>query len=406
MFPVELKKLFQPILLLVALLITIVFFNLNLSFIHTFWPNGPFVPVYEYASDWQSRFGPTLEEEEIAEIEAEYFNLLDQVDKIISENAIAKQLQITTYEEFESWYEENVSGGRINEMNEAEEEIIEQSEAIEQDLTDESGRSMVNQIYVLQNLYYSIKQFDSTDTFPTNEDYTEKEQERISETLFLEEEWRNILPTELSSAITSHFNEILKLVIFLLSLLIPSVFVRDRLVRLQNIQWSSRHGRNILWTQFASGMAVSFFVVTCVVGFFGGLLYYTDFRQYFSNGLNSFFMADSLQVSFYQWTFGQWMVKVGLLTLLIGMAYSSILLFLSQTSKHYLSLLMKVIPVGFVFMFVADPILYNAFHLNNVLYQWIKIPMIELYMGVLLLLISISLPIIYCIRQRDKDLLD
>ncbi|MDY0408687.1 hypothetical protein [Paracerasibacillus soli] len=83
MFTVEFKKLFQPILLLVALLITIVFFNQELTFIHKFWPNGGLIPIYEQASDWQNRFGQTLEDEEIAEIEAEYVTLVKQADMIV-----------------------------------------------------------------------------------------------------------------------------------------------------------------------------------------------------------------------------------------------------------------------------------------------------------------------------------
>ena len=72
MFTVEFKKLFQPILLLVALLVTIVFFNQELTFIHKFWPNGGLIPIYDHASDWQNRFGQTLEDEEIAEISNKY----------------------------------------------------------------------------------------------------------------------------------------------------------------------------------------------------------------------------------------------------------------------------------------------------------------------------------------------
>ena len=93
MFTVEFKKLFQPILLLVALLITIVFFNQELTFILKHWPNGGMISIYDKASEWQNRFGQTLEDEEIAEIEAEYTTLLKQADKIVSENPIAKQLQ-------------------------------------------------------------------------------------------------------------------------------------------------------------------------------------------------------------------------------------------------------------------------------------------------------------------------
>ena len=408
MFTVEFKKIFQPILLLVALLITIVFFNQELTFILKHWPNGGMIPIYDKASEWQNRFGQTLEDEEIAEIEAEYITLLKQADKIVSENPIAKQLQLGNYAEFESWYQENVPLGANNEMNEKEKEIVKQIDVIRQDLIDDVGDSMVGQIYVLQSLYSSMEQFDSSDIFLNNEHYTEKERERLSETLFIEEGWRNILPTELSRNFAGHFEGILKLLIFLSSLLIPSVFVRDRLLGLQKIQWSSRHGRNILWTQFISGMTASFLLITCVVGFFGSLLYFTDFTQYFSNGLNSFFIGNEepLLLSFYQWTFAQWMVNVVLLVYLIGMAYSGILLFLSQTSQHYLSLLMKIIPVGFVFIFIANRVLKDAFYLKNELYQWTKIPMIEIYAGILLLVICISLPIIICVRQQNKDLLN
>ena len=408
MFTVEFKKLFQPILLLVALLITIVIYNQDLNFIHKFWPNGGMISVYDKASEWQNRFGQRLEDEEMAEIEAEYITLIKQADKIVSENLIAKQLQLGNYAEFDSWYQENVPLGANNELNEKEKEIVTQIDVIRQDLIDDVGDSMVSQIYVLQNLLNSMEQIYSSDIFLNNEHYTEKERERLSETLFKEEGWRNILPSYLTSQVAAHFESILTLIIFLLSLLIPSVFVRDRLLGVQKIQWSSRHGRKILWSQFASGMTASFLLITCVVGIFGSLLYFTDFTQYLSNGLNSFFVdsEEPLLLSFYQWTFGQWLVKIVLLVYLIGMAYSGILLFLSQTSQHYLSLLMKIIPVGFVFIFIANRVLKDAFYLKNELYQWTKTPMIEIYAGILLLVISISLPIIFCIRQQNKDLLN
>lgn len=407
MFTVELKKLFQPILLLVALLITIVFYNQDLNFIHKFWPNGGMIPIYDHASDWQNRFGPTLEEEEIAEIEVEYTTLVKQADKIVVKNPIAKQLQLESYAEFKSWYQENVPVVAINETNEEEKEIVKQIDAIQQDLIDDTGHSMVNKIDVLQNLHSSMKRFDSSDMFLNNEYYTEKERERLLEILFIEEGWRNILPSYLTSTVAAHFESIFTLLIFLMSVLIPSVFVRDRLLGVQKIQWSSRHGRNILWTQFASGMTASFLLITCMIGIFGGLLYLNDFTQYFSNGLNSFFVdnEEPLLFSFYPWTFDQWIMKIILLVYLIGMSYSGILLYLAQTSQHYLSLLMKIIPVAFIFIVIANRVLKDAFYLKNALYQWTKVPMVELYAGILLLVISISLPIIYCIRQQNKDLL-
>lgn len=407
MFTVELKKLCQPILLLVALLITIVFYNQELNFIHKFWPNGSMVVTYDYASDWQDRFGPTLEAEEIEEIKVEYATLVKQADKIILENPMAKQLQLESYAEFKLWYEENVPAVRTDEMNEEEQAIVKQSDVIHQDLIDDTGHSMLLKIDVLQSLYRAMERYDSPDVFLDDKYYTEKEREKLLEVLFLEEGWRNILPRELTSTVSIYFSSIFTLVIFLLSLLIPTVFVKDRLLGLQKIQWSSRHGRNILWTQFASGMTASFLLITCIIGIFGGLLYFGDFTKYFSNGLNSFFndYKESLLFSFYSWTFNQWIISIVLLFYLIGLSYTGILLYLAQTSQHYLSLFMKVIPVSFLFIVIAEQWLKDAFYLKNILYQWTKVPMIELYAALCLLVISISLPIVYCMRQQNKDLL-
>lgn len=87
-----------------------------------------------------------------------------------------------------------------------------------------------------------------------------------------EQGWLNILPSYLSTNFALHFESILVLFIILISLLIPSVFVRDRLLGMQNIQWSSHYGWKILWTQFASGLTASFLLITCIVGVYCTLL--------------------------------------------------------------------------------------------------------------------------------------
>lgn len=409
MVTVELKKLARPILLLVALLITFVFYKQELSFLHDFWPNGDLVTVYDYASDWQHRFGQTLGEREIKQVEKEYNTLVQQANEIISENSTAQQLQLQNYTEFEIWHEENDPLVKIDEMNNEEKKIAEQKNSLQQNLVDENGNSMVPKIEVFQDLSSSMQIFDSPKKFFINEDFTEKEQRKLSTILFTENGWRNIMPSFLTSTVSSYFENMLILAILLMSLLFPSIFVRDRLLGLQKLQWSSRRGRKMLWTQFASGMIASFLLITCIVGFFGSLLFFTDFTQYFSNGLNSFFSeydSETLLVSFYHWTFSQWLVNIIMLVYLIGMAYSGILFFLSQTSPHYLSLLMKIVPIGFIFIFIANRVLKDAFYLKNEVYQWTKIPMVECYAGILLFIGGISLPIILCIRQQRKDLLN
>lgn len=76
-----------------------------------------------------------------------------------------------------------------------------------------------------------------------------------------------------------------------------------------------------------------------------------------------------------------------------------------EKTNYKPTLFMKVIPVSFLFIVIAEQWLKDAFYLKNILYQWTKVPMIELYVALCLLVISISLPIVYCMRQQNKDLL-
>lgn len=407
MFIAECKKLFRPIYLLIALFITIVFYNQEFSFILKYWPNGGMVPVYDQASDWENRFGQTLEDEEITEIRAEYSTLIEKANQIVAENSIAKQLQLTNYDEYQSWVQEYFPGGATKEQNEAEREIVKKSESIQRDLTKDMGQNTVIQMDVMGELIDAIKQFNSSEAFFDHGLYTGQEQQRLSETLFEAEGWRTIMPSFLPSHLALYFERMLVLFILLFSLLVPPVFVKDRLVGLQKNQWSSHHGRKIIWTQFFVGMTASFLLITCIVMIFGGILYTTDFTKYFSSGLTSFFTAseEPYLFSFYQWTLNQWMLNIILLIYIIGLAYSGVLLFLAQTSRHYLSLLMKIIPVAFIFIVIANQMLTDVFYLKNSLYQWTKIPLSEFYAGILLLAICISFPIIYCVRQRNRDLL-
>lgn len=406
MFLVEFKKLFKPLLFLVALLVTFVYYNQNLNFIHEYWPNGAMISFYDKAEEWQNRFGQRVSDADIAEIDLEYANLLKQADQIIAKNTTANELNLEDYQAFQLWYQKNIPQMALSEQNEKERKIVDQSHQIQKDLIDDTGQDLMGKIHVLQTLIRSIKGFESSERFFDHVDYTKSEKERLLETVFSNEEWRNILPSYLTSTVAAHFKGIVILLIFLLSLLIPSIFVKDRYLKLQQLQWSSRHGRKIVWSQFWSGMIASFLLITCIVGIFGSLLMLTDFKQYLGNGLNSFFVdADEpLLFTYYSWTFAQWIQKIVLLVYLIGMAYSGALLFLSQTSQHYLSLLMKVIPVAFIYITITELILSDPFFLKNHLYQWTQIPRVELFTATLLLIISVSFPTIFCLRQKKKDL--
>lgn len=99
------------------------------------------------------------------------------------------------------------------------------------------------------------------------------------------------------------------------------------------------------------------------------------------------------------------MCLVILLVYLVGMSFSHILFFIGQTSRNYLNMLMKVIPMLTVFIMLSSLIFNHAFYLENKIYQWTGIVNSELYVSLLLLVVSVGIGITPIFMSKKRELI-
>lgn len=92
------------------------------------------------------------------------------------------------------------------------------------------------------------------------------------------------------------------------------------------------------------------------------------------------------------------------LTYLIGMGFCSLLFTLSQTSKNYLSMTLKIIPLLTIFILVTMSIMKNAFYNQNFWYRSFGFFNGELYVAIFLFLVGILFAMRGLVKNQRQDL--
>lgn len=403
MLKAELKKFVQPVLILVAILISIVFYQLELNWLYTYWPNGALVPIYQYADDWHDRFGKTMSDADFDAVQQEYELLREETGQILAKSELGKENNIKSYEDFEE-KESHLVEGSIDELSAA--DRLERENFRELELVAEQN---VYKIQAYQWIEKAMSKFESEEAFFKDKNVSDQDKKLLSDYLLKEQGWRNNLPEYLSGQVSSHISKILNLTLIIMSLLLPAVFIKDNILKIKATQWTSKKGRSLVKVQYLAMQLTGFVVITLGLLVFLGPILATEFTRYFSSGLNSFFTEISTfgtNYSYTSLTFGQLLLLLIGFVYLLGFSFSNILFFISQTSKNYLTMLMKVIPMLVIFVIASDTIIMKALHLDNRLYEITQLLNVEIYATCAILIASLILGTLSIRKIKKQELLE
>lgn len=398
MLKVELKKFFKPILLVVVVLLSIVFYQLQLSFLYNGLPNGIQVQLYDYVYKWHDAFGNTMTDGDFEKVEREYQELRKEADKFISTSEYGQKNKLKSYADFEKW-QDTLPKGVIYDMS-----------VKDQQKMKEFSQFHTNNLFFQLEAYEMIKEglerFTSEEAFFDQRPSSSEKRALVQQVVFKEESWRNILPEGLPGTVASHISDILILAMISMVLLLPSAFVKDNLLKLKAMQWSSRKGRSLINTQFLAIQLGAFMMVTLFLLLFLLPITGTKFAEFFNSGLNSFFTESfsDAEYSFFHITFGQWILLLVLLVYLLGLSFANILFLVAQSSHNYLAMLMKIIPLLTLFIMLDIFVVKSAFYIQNILYRKTEILNIELYVATCIFIFSTGCSVIYIRSMKHKDL--
>ena len=378
-----------------------------LEFYIQYFPNGPeYKGIYQVAADWVKRFGTTLEPEEEAEAAREIPALESEASGYLSVNPVARQYGLASYEEYEQFYNRSVQRMQ-GEMTTQERDRYADAMILSNYLTGEETDNIDGRIYATRLFTQMYELWEQEGVNFRNKEfmdgYTQREYTHAADSFFGEDHaWRNILPAELPEAFSTYLGYVLIWVCVSCCLLLSPMPVRDRMRSMRPLQWSSRHGRDILRTQFAASMLSGAALTAINLLVFGGL--------FMTHGIHTFFgcrMFSFMHTGF-SWinpTFGAWCLLLVFLIYLTGMGITAIAFFLSLHSTNYVAMLLKLIPLVILTALLCPRLLIRLFYYGNSLYQLTSIPGIEGYTALLILATGLILFMITSHRQKRQELL-
>lgn len=186
-------------------------------------------------------------------------------------------------------------------------------------------------------------------------------------------------------------------------LLISPTLVRDALHRTRAMQWTSRRGRRVLNVQMGAALLSGLLLalLNCAV-YLGPFL---------STGAMKFWNCPMVSVwresyPWFDWTYGQYLLALLGLTVVLSLAACGFSVVLSQFSGSYVAMLLKAIPLIVVLCWGLVPwVMMGAGRFSNDPVRLTGLPGTEFVCGVLAVLAALVLCGWTCLRQRRRELM-
>lgn len=394
----EIKKIWRPGIIAVLILIGAVFYAMFLNFYVQYFPNGPQMDgLMRTAEQWAVEYGTSLSPDEADEAKAAYPKLIAEADRYAASSSLFKEHGVNSYNEFKEFYNKavyNVSG----QIGADEQKLYSDANIMLNYLQSDETDNIDGRIYAL-SVYTQM--YDSCLSNSHLSEYSGKELSNAEKLLSDGISWQNLLPAEITDTASRYFSYLLVWVVLSVCLLISPLTVRDKMRKMRQLQWSSRHGRKILKTQFRASV-LSAFLLTTINILLLGTVFLIKVPPIFFNCRMLSFMQDSLP--WINWTLRGWLAVIVLLSYAAGISAASAAFFLSRYSQNLVAMLLKLIPLIIISAVIAMKLLVNVFYYSSPLYRITGIPGIEVVLPCAALVLSMLFCAWACITERKKEL--
>ncbi len=393
----ELRKIWRPGILAALVLLGALYYLLFLEFDVSGFPNGPYAQAqFDLARDWAEKFGPTMEPEERARLDAQIANEEALFQEALASLPEAAAEQITDYASFTAFVDRvytaaQQKGGQVDM---AQEKLIQ--------------RIIGGTNYpVLQELTNYCLMYDQAQQgIPEHLNYDGREPLQLARTEQIagRAQRNGYIPIGVYDATQNYSRNLTVWMALSVVLLLSPTLVRDRLCRIRALQWTARPGRGILRTQFAAAGLSALLLSAVNLLLFGGIFLQNGTLAFQDFGLFSLW---ALQIPWFDWTYGQYLLTLAGMMAALAVGSAGLTVFLSRYSAHYVAMLLKALPLFVVLKLVcADLLIDRAFFFENPLSRLFTMPGAELWGAGLLLILSGGLCVLACLRQHRRELME
>lgn len=395
----ELKKIWNPPLVLIILLLGSLYFFLFCSFYTQYFNNGGAAEAaFETAAGWAEKYGSTMEPAERAELDGQLDAEYARFASFVKSYARAGEYGIVDWDSFADFQQTYYEGAS------------ERGSAADMEKESVIWRIVMNSnYYTIVFLQGTMERYDYLENgVPPDLNYDgggamrSKKLARISE-IESSDMVHGYLPANIQDNTWEYAKYLTAWCVLSVILLLSPTLVRDRLRHTRSMQWSSRRGRRIWNTQLlAAELSAAVLALMDILAYALPFLaqhplIFKDFRL---------FTFASFSHPWVNWTYGQYLVVIAVMIFLLTVAAAGITAVLSQYSGHYIAMLLKALPLFAVMAYVGAGVVMNRpFFFGNPLSEWLELPAAELPGVAVLLLLSAVLLLIARARQTKRELL-
>lgn len=340
LFRWELKKIWNPGILLALALLGVLYYWLFPYFYIQYFCNGPDAEAqYALAMEWVEEYGPTLETQERAELDGQLARERETFRQQISAIPQAAAEGLGDYESFSAFCSEYYAAAMESDSQ-----------------ADMEKEALIHRVYGgtnclrIQALEGYLAAYDS--------------QPALREELLArsEEDWGSYTPAmirrqlqtsqtafsygpllgSMEAATREYGKDLAVWCVLSVILLLSPTLLRDRLRKTRALQWASRRGRGIFRTQ----MAAAFFSALALTAV-NLTLYALPFlaRGPLAFGRCQVGALFGESACWLDWNYGGYLLALAGLILALSLGAAGLALFLSQYSSNFVSMLLRALPL-------------------------------------------------------------
>ncbi|WP_047983748.1 hypothetical protein [Ornithinibacillus californiensis] len=343
----ELKKILNWKIGLLLVLANAILYFLLISYHIEHFPNGrPALDSYRIGIEMVEKYGVSMSEGEKADFKETYEQRLKDADEYIQSRVDFSSVGIHSYQDFQD----------INYENQ------EQAELRNKVVFEEN----VDLFWELQERERLIEFQNENDIIMANE----MERGSSQQVATLEEIKATgnyyIYPELVFYNYKDFIVNVAIAIIVSVVLLLSPVFIRDRSLRLVDLQYTTRVGRNIFKRKMIAGLLAMFMVITALLAIYFSIYSLNNTGMFFSSPINSFIGG----FHWYDITFFQYIVLTVLAIYFLGFVFALLAMIFSNLMPNFVALVGIQIP--FIIAMIGPGISYLIYQITALdLSQWL-----------------------------------
>ncbi|OCA85783.1 hypothetical protein A8F94_12990 [Bacillus sp. FJAT-27225] len=371
----EIKKLFEWKAIVLLFLISVLMYQLFLSFDIKYFPNGrPSLDVYNISADMIRDYGTSMDDEEFKDFKSSLSGNIEEAEKYLQSKEEFVKAGITTYDEYKN----------LNVWDDPEASKL-HGIAIFEDNVDAFWEIQAKQGLIED---YEEKGY-LLNWHPVGGNPTEKEKDRLTKIAHS----GAIFPSVVFSNYNNLISSMCVLVLLSIMFLVSPLFIRDRNNKMIYLHYSSKIGRKLFKKKLAAALIGAFIITTVQLGAF--------FILYSKNGTGIFLNSNINSVSnpwlfWLDYTFMQYILASVFVIYLLGFFIAIVIGILSRYLPNYISMIGAEIVLAFIMISFVMKYFVSSF-------GGITMPIVFGPLVYCILLVSAMAVAVYFIKKERKQ---